>query len=88
MKYGLDCAYGGTSHFGKRCLIFTRSSTANGGRNKTTKLSLLVVFLALKGRQSKGFFLTRLIIAYSCFYLWPCPPTNSFFFQVNGLCNI
>jgi hypothetical protein len=32
----------------KRCLIFTRWSTANGGRNKATRLSVLIIFLALK----------------------------------------
>jgi hypothetical protein len=63
VKYGEDYAYGGTSHLEKRCLIFTQWSTADGGRNKATRLSVLVIFLALKGRQSKVVFsLTRFII--------------------------
>jgi hypothetical protein len=54
VKYGEDDAYGGASHLEKRCLIFTRWSTAIGG--KATRLFVLMIFLALKGRPSKVFF--------------------------------
>jgi hypothetical protein len=88
MKYGLDCAYGGTSHFGKRCLIFTRWSAADGGgRNKATGLFVLMVFLVLKGHQSKVCVFNK---AHYCLILastYGLALTSSSFFQVNGLCN-
>jgi hypothetical protein len=77
-----------TRGFEKRCLIFTRWSTANGGRNKATRLSVLMIFFALKGRPSKVFFFFKKVHYCLVVASYGYSPANIFKEKIHGLSNV